>query len=226
MSNVAVILARANSKGLKNKNLRKVGGVSLVARAIIQAISSGVFDEVILSTDGDEIAKEGLKYKARVIKRPDELANDTSSSISAMLHALNELKITQGISVLLQPTSPLRTANHIKQAFEKFSKTKSGSLVSVLECKSHPFKMLIENGDKFIPLNNLQNLEAPRQTLPKAYLPNGAIYINNIAELIQFKRFFIEPLNLYKMDEISSVDIDSLQDLKRANLLCKRLKDE
>ncbi|QCD45342.1 cytidylyltransferase domain-containing protein [Campylobacter mucosalis] len=226
MSNVAVILARANSKGLVNKNLRKVGGISLVARAITQAINSGVFDKIILSTDGDEIAKEGFKYDIKVIKRPEYLASDTASSISAVLHALSELKIAKGTSVLLQPTSPLRTAKHIKEAFEIFTKTNTGSLVSVTECKSHPFKMIIENDSIFYPVNDLKSLELPRQILPKAYLPNGAIYINSIADLFEFKRFFIEPLNLYKMDEISSVDIDSLQDLKRANLLCKRAENE
>lgn len=216
---VAVILARQNSKGIALKNLQKVGGISLVGRAIMSAVDSGIFGRIVVSTDGELIIQETKQYAGiDIIKRPDDLANDTASSIDGVIHALEALGIDEGICCLLQPTSPLRTATHIQEAYQLFAhKQYQGSVVSACHAQTHPYKMLIIKDDGYQPVHHLSDLEMPRQQLPVAYVPNGAIYFNDIATLKQNRRFFNEPLALYPMSDRHSLDIDSLDDLLLAN---------
>ncbi|WP_195836259.1 acylneuraminate cytidylyltransferase family protein [Campylobacter portucalensis] len=221
---IAVILARSGSKGIKDKNLARVGEFSLLARAIIGAKNSEIFDEIIVSTDGENLKNEALKFGAKVINRPLNLAGDSVTSIDALIHALNELNLNDGICILLQPTSPLRSEFHIKEAFNEFKKNKLGSLISVKKASHHPLKSLIFDDNEFKAIRNLKDLESPRQNLPPAFVPNGAIYINLVSDLLKHKRFFVEPINIYEMDENSSIDIDNLEDLKRANLALKDIK--
>lgn len=219
-TNVAIILARSNSKGIPHKNLKKIGNCTLVAHAINAALKSNCFNRVVVSTDGELIAEEASKYGAEVVYRPAELSDDTSKSIDGLIHALKELDILFGSVTLLQPTSPLRTFSHIKEAFQLFlNNNKSGSVVSVCAQEHHPFKMLIETKEGIRPLTQYSDLEKPRQFLPKVFRPNGAIYINDIASLLNNVRFFIEPVIPYQMNEMSSIDIDTQKDIDVANKL-------
>lgn len=216
--NIAIILARQNSKGIPLKNLQTVGGISLLGRAILSAQESGVFDKIVVSTDGDLIADEAKKYDVTVIKRPDDLANDTATSISGVIHALNELRVDSGVCCLLQPTSPLRTAQHIKDAYELLkNQDLQGSIISSCLAEHHPYKSLILENGQYGAVRLLADLESPRQQLPKAYRPNGAIYFNDIEQLKVNQRFFNEPIALYEMNEEDSIDIDNRMDLVRAN---------
>lgn len=217
--NIAIILARQNSKGIPLKNLQPVGGISLLGRAILSAQNSGIFDKIVVSTDGDLIADEAKKYDdVIIIKRPDELANDTATSISGVIHALNELGVDSGVCCLLQPTSPLRTAQHIQDAYELFKNLGlQGSVISACLTEHHPYKSLILENGQYEAVRLLADLESPRQQLPKAYRPNGAIYFNDIEQLKANQRFFNEPIALYEMNEQDSIDIDSQIDLVRAN---------
>lgn len=216
--NIAIILARQNSKGIPLKNLQTVGGISLLGRAILSAQNSGIFNKIVVSTDGDMIADEAKKYGVIIIKRPDELANDTATSIGGVIHALNELNIDNGICCLLQPTSPLRTDKHIVDAYELFSNQNlKGSIVSACITEHHPYKSLILEKGQYQAVRLLADLESPRQQLPRAYRPNGAIYFNDIQQLKENQRFFNEPIALYEMNEIDSIDIDNQADLERAN---------
>lgn len=213
--NVAIILARQNSKGIIGKNLRTVGGKSLVARAILAAQQAQCFDHIIVSTDGTAIANEARQYGATVVMRPDELATDRADSLSALLHALDAQGISTGSVVLLQPTSPLRTAEHIVQAMRLFGEQgRLGSVVAACPAEHHPYKSLIvdENG-VYQPVRQLADLSAARQSLPAAFRPNGAVYINDIAQLRVKQTFFVAPVQLYLMSEEDSVDIDVESDL-------------
>lgn len=217
--NIAIILARQNSKGIPLKNLQPVGGISLLGRAILSAQNSGIFDKIVVSTDGDLIADEAKKYDdVIIIKRPDDLANDTATSISGVIHALNELGVDSGVCCLLQPTSPLRTAQHIQDAYELFKNLGlQGSVISACLTEHHPYKSLILENGQYEAVRLLADLESPRQQLPKAYRPNGAIYFNDIEQLKANQRFFNEPIALYEMNEQDSIDIDNQADLVRAN---------
>ena len=106
---VAIIPARGGSKGIKRKNLQRVGGVPLVARAIVAAQRCGEIDRVVVSTDDSEIAAVSEEWGAEVVRRPADLAGDQASSESALTHALGELQergVDVGVIAFLQATSP------------------------------------------------------------------------------------------------------------------------
>lgn len=215
---VAIITARGGSKGLPRKNVLDLAGKPLIAHTIQAALESKIFDKVVVTTDDTEIKEVSLQYGAEVIDRPEYLATDSASSLDVIVHALEALK-ENGTKqythfVLLQPTSPLRTATHIKESWSKYLKDDANSLVSVMEVEHPPQKMLIEKNGEVTPLTKWEDLTKPRQSLPKAYLPNGAIYIIKIEDFLKSKNIFEEALSIYLMNQKCSIDIDSENDLE------------
>ncbi len=223
---VAIITARGGSKGLPRKNILDLNGKPLIAHTIDAAINSKVFEKVIVTTDDKEIKDVSLQYGAEVIDRPKELATDTASSLDVIEHALLELQNKGEVYshfILLQPTSPLRNATHIQEAWKKYSEEEASSLISVVEVEHSPFKMLIEKDGKIEPLTQWEDLTKPRQQLPNAFLPNGAIYISEVKIFVNTKNLFKEPLSVYKMNQYDSIDIDTQYDLSQAESKMKEI---
>ena len=213
---VAIITARGGSKGLPRKNVLDLNGKPLIAYTIEEALKSKIFSKVIVTTDDKEIKEVSLQYGAEVIDRPEKLATDNASSLDVIEHTLLEVR-ERGKSyshfILLQPTSPLRNANHISEAWNEYINKSASSLVSVTEVEHTPYKMLIEKDGLVQPLTQWSDLTKPRQKLPKSYLPNGAIYISKVAEFLKDKNLFVSPLIMYKMSRDDSVDVDTMDDL-------------
>jgi len=216
---VAIIPARAGSKGLPGKNLQQVGGLSLLARAILAAADSASIDRVIVTTDGEAIAEEARQYHAEIVMRPAALSQDDSTTIDAVLHALREKEMTQGVCVLLQATSPLRTAADVRTALDIWLNLVAGSVIGMTECEHHPYKVFIQSDSGLSPVRLRADMETPRQKLPPALRVNGAIYINKIEDLLQQRSFLIDPITPYTMPAERSLDIDNHLDLKLANLI-------
>lgn len=219
---VAIITARGGSKGLPRKNILELNGKPLIAHTIEAAIQSCVFESVYVSTEDSEIKTVAMQYGADVIDRPLELATDDASSLAVISHALNHLS-KKGLSfthfILLQPTSPLRDADHVLHAWKRYLQNNGeGSLVSVTIEKDTPFKQLVlnENGEA-VPLFQWEDLVKPRQALPTTYKINGAIYISQVDNFLKTENIFSKPLSLFEMDENSSIDIDSIEDFERAS---------
>ena len=225
---IALITARGGSKGLPRKNILKINGKPLIAWTIEAAKFCSSIERIFVTTDDFEIAKISKDFGAEVIQRPTELATDTASSIDVISHAINWLErenIKTETIVLLQPTSPLRTATHLKEALALFNAKQAKFVISVFEPAHTPIKSYIEaeNGT----INGLYSDEAPymrRQDLPRSFQPNGAIYIfdKNEFELnLNFPRINIYP---YIMSEKNSVDIDTLEDFLLVEERMKELK--
>lgn len=220
---LALIPARAGSKGIKDKNIIDLNGKPLIAYSIQEALKSRYIDKVVVSTDGEEIAEVSKRYGAEVpFLRPEYLAADNSKTIDSMLHCIEELK---GMGehydyvVLLQPTQPLRLAFHIDEAIEQIIKSEEDGLVSVSKVKDHPILIRTIGED-----NHLENLlpgcsTKRRQDFPDYFKVNGAIYINKINDNFNKDTSLNDNSLPYIMDEKYDVDIDELLDLKIAKLL-------
>ncbi len=137
---LGVITARAGSVRIPGKNLAPLGGVPLIAHTLQAAKGSRLLDHAVVSTDGDSIAAVAREYGVDVIERPSELAGSEATSVAAVLHAIAAVDASFTDVVLLQPTSPLRTARHVDEAIETYVTRAAHSLVSV--CAARPLRSL------------------------------------------------------------------------------------
>ena len=191
-SAVAFIPARQGSKRVPGKNVRVLGGHPMIAYTIVPAVESRVFESVIVSTDSEEIADIARHYGADVpFLRPAPLASDTSPDIEWLEYTLGELKRqrrTWDAFALLRPTSPFRTADTIRRAWQRFSSQEGvDSLRAVEKCAQHPGKMWVVRGDRMLPLLPFGNAtpdgreqpwhSTPYQALPPVYVQNASLEI-------------------------------------------------
>ena len=223
---LALIPARGGSKGLPRKNIRPLLGKPLIAWTIEQAKASKYIDRVVVSTDDEEIADVAKKYGAEVpFMRPKELATDEAKGIDVVFHAMgwfrkNEKNKQYDLIMLLQPTSPLRTADDIDKAIELLFLKKAKAIVSVCEVDHHPLwaNTLPENRcmKDFI---RKKIMNKNRQELPTFYRLNGAIYLAYWDYIKEQKGFFGKETFAYIMPKERSVDIDGEIDLRLAEIL-------
>lgn len=230
---LCIIPARGGSKGVHRKNLRNLGNKPLIQWTIEEAKKSKHIDRIIISTEDKEIEEVCEKIGAEVIKRPMELAGDDSPTIDSILYTLNTLedaeKYIPDYVILLQCTSPFRTAADIDAAIETLlNKDKNyKSLISVTKEENPPWWLKSINSDgtmkDFIPYDKKQY--SRRQSFPLLYRLNGAIYICDIDELKKQRSFETENTLAYIMDSNSSIDIDTEDDLDLAEyVLTKNIK--
>lgn len=223
VNNLAIIPARGGSKGIKKKNLIKVNNVPLIGFTINAIKKSKKFDRIIVSSDSDEILKTAISFGAETIKRPKNIARDDSPSEDAVMHVLNNLPKNHEIENigLFQATSPLRTELHIKKSFDQFIKEASETLISVKRIDNKLLKAFYQEGEDFLPIK--ENFPfSPRQKLPLAFLPNGAIYLAKFKFFTQSKSFNSQKMSFYIMSDESSLDIDTMNDFNTLKRILKR----
>ncbi|MFQ1644825.1 cytidylyltransferase domain-containing protein [Aeromonas veronii] len=215
LKKIAIIPARSGSKGLPNKNILMLLDKPLIAYTIEAAIESGVFARVIVSTDSLEYKKIAERYGAEVIVREASLASDTATSFMVIQDVLNK---TTGYDyfVLLQPTSPFRSAKHIQEAVSVFErKSDFNYLVSVTESEKSPDLIKPVDNDQSLKYFDLDFSSYRRQN-KKQYTPNGAIFIGKIQPYLAKKHFFGADSLAYLMSKTDSVDIDDKFDFELA----------
>lgn len=222
---IAIIPARGGSKRLPGKNLRVLAGKPLIGWTIEAAIESGVFDRVVVSTDSWEIAVTAAQFGAEVpFMRPEELALDSTPSIDVLIHAAQELMAAKSPSwthlACLQPTSPLRTAENIREAVRLLEEKQADAVISVCKFEHSPLwgNTLPDSLslDGFIP-EKVQKL--PSQQLPSYYRLNGALYFCDIQRMIAEKTLFLKTgAYAYIMNRKDSVDIDEQIDFDLAEM--------
>ncbi|MFD1020657.1 acylneuraminate cytidylyltransferase family protein [Thalassobacillus hwangdonensis] len=218
---LAIIPARGGSKGLSRKNIRLLHGKPLIAWTLEAAKSASSVDRAILSTDDEEIAKVARKYGADIpFMRPDHLAKDDSTSVDVVLHALDQLPGYEWV-MLLQPTSPLRTAGDIDACMEKCLEHAADQAVSVCAAKQHPAWMFHIEQECLIPVVQEGSKVTRRQDLKPTYALNGAIYLTKAETIRQSKSFLYQPVP-YRMPKERSFDIDNELDLYMVDALMKR----
>lgn len=205
---------------MPRKNLQPVGGRTLLEWTIRAAQDSRVSDRVVVSTDDPEVAAAARASGAEVpFIRPMALATDEASTVDVVLHALDALSPAD-IVVVLQPTSPLRTAADIDSACRRMVDATASSCVSVCEAEQTPYWMyLLEDGERLKPLLVPPAGAARRQDLPTAYALNGAVYVSETAALRVTRAFVRDGTVAYVMPSERSLDIDTPDDLARVRRL-------
>ncbi|WP_326945632.1 acylneuraminate cytidylyltransferase family protein [Amycolatopsis sp. NBC_00348] len=215
MTALAIVPARGGSVGLPGKNLALFQGRPLVAHTVHTAVAAGIAD-VVVTTDDAEIAAAAAAEGARTVERPARLADSASRTLPAVLHALDALDVPDSTLVLLlQPTSPLRTAGDIAESLDIHADRPTGSVVQMCRtAEHHPLKVCLETPDGGIaPVRDWSDLEAPRQTLPVVLRPTGGIYLVRAGDLRTHERFFIPEVRPQFVPVERAIDIDSAADL-------------
>lgn len=221
---LAIVPARGGSKRLPRKNILDLAGKPLIAWSIEAGLKSRYIDDVVVTSDDDEILDIAQSFEARIIKRPDELAHDTATTFDAINHAIANSPHYDYI-VLLQPTSPLRNAEHIDEAIELLLEKKADAIVSVCEMDHSPLwsNTLPKDGNMNTFLRDeIKNKRS--QDFEQFYRLNGAVYICKTETLLAQKSFFIESnIFAYIMDKKSSVDIDEAIDFLFAKTIIEAI---
>lgn len=229
---LALILARGGSKGLPGKNLRLLCGKPLIAWSIEQGRECEYVDNVVVSTDSEEIAMVSMAYGASVpFIRPAELAGDEASSMDAIFHALDTLENAGDLYdylVVLEPTSPLREASDITGALDLLvSDSRIESVVGVAKAESgHPaFLYNVEDG-VMRPMFGSQPKSLRRQDLSgDYYYLEGSVYASSLAALRKYDEFYHCATAPWVVARYKAIEIDELSDFIAAEaLLNARIK--
>lgn len=213
MKNLAIIPARSGSKGLPDKNIRNLNGKPLMAYSIEAAIDSGCFDEIMVSTDSSQYADIAKGFGAKIpFLRSSESASDTATSwdtVQEVLERYREMGKEFDSFCLLQPTSPLRTAEDIRRAYKLYLERADFAVVSVCEAEHSPLWVgqLPESGE-FIDFIS-ENAMKRRQDAGIYYRLNGAIYIVNTDRFAGDRFFYKAGSFAYVMPQVRSIDIDN-----------------
>lgn len=221
---LAIVPARAGSKRLPNKNIKQLNGMPLVAHTF-EAISQSQFiSDTIATSDCPEVLKISEQYeRVHPLKRPKELASDTASSLDVILHAVEQGQAMLSefdIVCLLQPTSPLRTAQDIDNAISLYIDKKAKGVVSMTKCEHSPLwaTSLEADSDFKVFIKGLSG--ARSQDLKPFYQLNGAIYLIDKTTLLTERKLFLEnDYYPFIMSAESSIDIDTALDFKFAELV-------
>lgn len=229
MNRLCTICARGGSKGVKNKNIRNIAGKALIAHSITQALESGLFDYVAVSSDSEEILSVAKEWGSNItIKRPSELSTDSAPKIPVIKHCIEEVeKITNSqfdTFVDLDATSPLRTIYDINESVKLLEGSNASNVITGTPSRRSPYFNLVEiNVSGSVVLS--KKLEIPvvrRQDAPKCYDMNASIYVWKRNTILNMKEtLFFENTKLFIMPEERSIDIDTELDFKIVDLLLK-----
>ncbi|MGE6181361.1 cytidylyltransferase domain-containing protein [Aeromonas media] len=223
---IAIIPARGGSKRLPNKNILPLDGKPLIVWTIEAALDSQLFDMVLVSTDSQDIADISISAGAMVpFLRPVELASDTATTNDVVSHMVKWVEAEHDVVelvALLQPTSPLRDADNIKDAMKLYEEKKASSVISVCEL-DHPIQYCNRLPNDF-SMKDFVTVSANKRTqdLEPYYRLNGAIYIFERKFVGFLSEIYSDNSFSYIMNKESSVDIDDEYDFLFASFLLLR----
>ena len=222
---LAIVPARGNSKGIKNKNLRKIKGLSLVEHAGNVLKKIPWIDHSIISSDSKKIIsaakKSSLEY---IFKRPKNISGDRISDYTVIKHALKNFESIKkkkiDIILLIQPSSPLRKVKHIRDVIKIIIEKKLDSVwsVSKVDLKFHPLKQLIIKNNNLAYFDQKGKNIIARQQLKSTFCRNGVVYAFSKKSILKNKCLLGKRSFAYKIDT-PQVSIDTLKDLRLANKL-------
>ncbi|MEY4316914.1 MAG: hypothetical protein RI902_722 [Pseudomonadota bacterium] len=217
---IAIIPARGGSKGLPGKNIKELCGKPLIAWSIEAGLGSKYIDEVMVTTDSEEIARISRDFGATVpFIRPAELASDTATSFDTLKHAIdyyqNERDESFEYVVLLEPTSPLRDKNDIDKSIEQLT-TEQDAMAIVGICKTESqnpaFLVKKDNRGFIVGYEDKEMKGLRRQDIKDVYFFEGSVYVSQIDTLLREKSFYHEHTIGYVVPKWKSFEIDDIDD--------------
>ncbi len=227
-----LLVGRGGSKGVPGKNLRQIGGISLVGYKAIAAKKSAYCSRLIVSSDSAEIQAEAKRYGAEVpFTRPAELANDTASSNDVILHAMDWIKRNDGRTydgvMLLEPSSPFARADHFDAAIKLFYERDADLVVGMRETEvSSIFVGTLGNDSSIAPIveSMLRNQNLRRQDQKPEVTMNGALYLIRWQAMKESKKVYSNPNKSFGlvMDRMHSIEIETPHDLAFAEFAVDR----
>lgn len=227
MEILAIIPARGGSKGIPRKNVLPVAGKPLIEYAIQAALTAGLVNRLVVSTDDPEIEHVALNAGAEVVKRPEAISGDSASSEMALLHVVETLKQNEGyvpdILVFIQCTSPLTLAEDIDGTVRKLLDTDADTALAVA-----PFHYFLwkENESGEVEGINHQKLHRPmRQEREDQFIETGAVYVMRVNEFMETRHRFFGKTVKYEMPEDRCFEIDEPVDLLIAEQLLLRQRN-
>jgi CMP-N-acetylneuraminic acid synthetase len=217
---LGVIPARGGSKAIPEKNLVELGGKPLI-KWTLDAASASTLERVVVSTDDEKIAAYCVEHGTEVpFRRPKELSTDGAQTIDAVIHALDFLDEEFDAVMLLQPTTPFRSAEDIDQCVQMLTSSDANSVISVVDVAGHhPARMkFLEHGLLVDPPFAEVVENQPRQELRPMFIRNGAVYLTRVRTL-RMRSFKGQKCLGFVMPAERSVNIDDMNDLKIARAM-------
>jgi CMP-N,N'-diacetyllegionaminic acid synthase len=225
---VGLIPARSGSKRVPNKNKRILGGLPLVSHTIAAAIESGIFAEIIVSTDDPEIAQISVECGAKVPSlRPSAISGDFSTDIEWLMYAVDhQISVLADYLAILRPTSPLRKAETIRNATLVLERNSWADSIRAMEVTDkHPGKMwILHENDEATPLQD-QSLEVipthnrPTQTLPKVWVQNASLEVVRLTSLLETGSISGRRVMGFEMPGYEGFDLNTELDWKLLEIL-------
>lgn len=229
MKRLCTICARGGSKGVVNKNIRKINGKPVLVYSIIRAQDSRLFDHIAVSSDSEEILGIAKDWGADVlVRRPEELATDTAPKVPAIRHCAGEAERKLGITfetiVDLDASSPLRSGEDIRGAVTLLESRKAGNVITAAPARRSPYFNLVEVDERgVVRLSKKPDFPVVRrQDAPACFDMNASIYVWRRDVLMNKNSIFNEDTLLYVMPEERSLDIDSELDFEIVQMLLAR----
>lgn len=219
---IAVIPARAGSKGLPAKNLLPLGGLPLVEHSIRLALTINLIDVVVVTTDSLEILLLRKKYPTVVfLQRPEEISQDTSTLSDAIAHVFTSIDLNLGSNpafLILQPTSPFRLPSNITKALIFAQKNRASSMISVVPVTEHPSECLqVSHHDWHLLLKPPLNSTRRQDYTGNYYFISGSFYYSTVQRFDQLQGdCFNSTSSLWNSNEPLTVDIDTQRDMDLA----------
>jgi len=217
---LGLIPAKGGSTRLARKNLRVLGGKSLLAWAVDAARASGVLDRLIVSSEDEGVLEEARRCGAETpFVRPAELARDPFGVVDVALHALEQCEaagLRYRTLVILLPTCPFRTVADVTAGFRLFQEAEAKFLMSVSEYPHTPFAAMRLDPEGTLQPFFPEYIGKQSQELPQAYRCNGALHVLDVAAFQASRSYYSTPLIGYPMPRSRSVDIDTEEDLAEA----------
>jgi CMP-N-acetylneuraminic acid synthetase len=219
---MAVIPARGGSKGIPRKNLRKVGSHSLLVNRILEARKS-ICNDVFVSTEDKEIAEEAIASGAQIIRRPEGLSQDETSTDAVLLHAVEEIQLKDDdVLVLLQATSPFLSFKRINLCIEELIKRPTANSAITLRI-GHPFMWTLDE-DTYEPNGHTRDKRPRRQELGVEGWETGGCYAIRVSALKSQKVRYPSPTLGISVNHLEALDIDTQEDLDLATNIMQSME--